>query len=82
MEITYNVGDTINVKFSIPYNAELEYIMSSVDGKILTEGIIEGLAVGNNEMNFNLEEANTNIVILTFVFDHKFYSSKKIIKKQ
>ena len=76
------VNDTVNIKFSIPYSSELEYIMSSVDGKILSEGIIEGLKVGYNEMNFNLEEAKTNIVILTFVFDHKFYSSKKIIKKQ
>ncbi len=75
------VNDTINVQFSIPYQAELEYLMSSVDGKILSEGVIEGLNIGINEMNFNLEEANTNIVILTFIFDHKFYNSKKIIKK-
>ena len=75
------INDTINVQFNLPYLAELEYIMSSVDGKILAEGIIDGLKTGNNEMNFNLEEANTNVVILTFVFDHKFYLSKKIIKK-
>ena len=75
-------NDTINIQFSIPYQAELEYIMSSVEGKILSEGIIEGLNTGKSEMIFNLEEAKTNVVILTFVFDHKFYSSKKIIKKQ
>lgn len=76
------VNDTVNVKFFVPYDADLEYIMSSIEGKILAEGIIEGSEIGNNEMVFNLEEAKTNIVILTFVFDHKFYSSKKIIKKQ
>jgi hypothetical protein len=76
------VNDTINIQFSIPYQAELEYIMSSVEGKILSEGIIEGLNTGKSEMIFNLEDAKTNVVILTFVFDHKFYSSKKIIKKQ
>ncbi|WP_320814467.1 hypothetical protein [Flavobacterium sp.] len=75
------INDAVNVQFSIPYEAELEYIMSSVDGKILSEGTIEGLKTGINEMIFNLEEAKTNIVVLTFVFDHKFYTSKKIIKK-
>ena len=57
---TFN--DSINIKFSIPYQAELEYIMSSVEGKILSEGIIEGLNIGNNEMIFNLEEAKTKII--------------------
>jgi len=75
------VNDTVNIQFNLPYLAELEYMVSSLDGKILSEGIIDGLKTGNNEMRFSLEEANANIIFLTFVFDHKFYSSKKILKK-
>ena len=74
-------NDTIQVNFEIPYLAELEYILSSVDGKILSEGTIEDLSIGKNQMNFSLEDSKTKVVILTFVFDHKFYNSKKIIKK-
>lgn len=74
-------NDTIKVSLTIPYLANLEYIMSSVEGKILSEGTIEGIHLGKNEMNFSLEEANANIVMLTFVFDQKFFQTKKIIKK-
>jgi hypothetical protein len=74
-------NDTIKVHLSIPYIAELEYIMSSLDGKILSEGSIEDIQIGNNKMDFNLEDAQAKVVLLTFVFDHKFYQTKKIIKK-
>ena len=74
-------NDTIQVNFSIPYQADLEYMLSNLDGKIISEGTIEDFMIGNNKMNFSLEDANTKVVLLTFVFDHKFYSSKKIIKK-
>jgi hypothetical protein len=32
-------------------------------------------------MDFSLEKAQNKTVILTFVFDHRFYNSKKFIKK-
>ena len=75
------IDDTIEVSFSIPYQANLEYMLSNLDGKIMSEGSIEDFIVGDNKMNFSLEDTNTKVVILTFIFDHKFYSSKKIIKK-
>lgn len=73
--------DTIKVEFTIPYQADLEYIMSSIDGKILSEGTIEDIKIGNSTMNFSLEEAQAQVILLTFVFDHKFYQTKKIVKK-
>lgn len=75
------VNNTINLSFIIPYIGELEYIMSNLEGKIISEGVIEDLKVGENKMSFNLEEAQTKVVLLTFIFDHKYYQSKKIIKK-
>jgi hypothetical protein len=75
------VNDTVRVNFSIPYEGNLEYMLSSLDGKIISQGDIEGFHIGENSMNFNLEEAKTEVVILTFIFDNKFFSSKKIIKK-
>ncbi|MDD2985333.1 hypothetical protein [Flavobacterium sp.] len=73
--------DTINLSFTIPYQADLEYIISNLEGKILEEGSINKLNLGNNEMRFTLTENQSKVLILTLVFDHKFYQSKKIIKK-
>lgn len=74
-------GDTIQVNFKAPYDAKLEYMISSTNGKILSQGDIIDFKIGQNTMRFNLESPEEQVVILTFVFDNKFFSSKKIIKK-
>lgn len=74
-------GDSIQVDFNAPYQAKLEYIVSSIDGKIISEGEIMDFRVGKNSMKFNLESPNNKMVILTFIFDQKYFNSKKIIKK-
>ncbi|MDK2771192.1 MAG: hypothetical protein KYX68_03030 [Flavobacterium sp.] len=73
-------GDTIQVNFNVPYQGKVEYIISSMNGKILSEGDILDYKVGENTMSFNLESPNEKMVILTFIFDQKYYDSKKIIK--
>lgn len=75
-------SDSIQVNFKAPYEAKLEYIISSMNGKILSEGNIVEFKVGENVMSFNLESPDEKVVILTFIFDQKYFNSKKIIKKQ
>ena len=75
------INNTVRVNFTIPYEGSLEYMLSSLDGKIISQGDIEGFHTGENSMNFNIEEANAEVIILTFIFDNKFFSSKKVIKK-
>jgi len=72
----------VRIQFNLPYVATLDYFITSLDGKMLDDGEIEGLQVGNNEMNFSLENAKEKIVILTFILDNKFYASQKIIRNQ
>ena len=74
-------GDSIQLKFNAPYEAKLEYIISSVNGKILSEGNISGFKAGENAMTFNLESPNEKFVILTLVYDQKYFKSLKILKK-
>lgn len=69
----------VKIQFNLPYLATLDYFISSLDGKILDDGEIEGVKIGNNTMNFSLENANTQMVLLTFIFDHKFYVSQKVL---
>ncbi len=73
-------NDTVRIQFDLPYMATLDYFISSVDGKLLDDGVITGVKEGSNSMNFNLTNAKDKMLILTFVFDNKFYKSEKIIK--
>ena len=47
----------------------------------IEEGEIEDVRVGKNAMNFDVLFVNTKMVIITFIFDDKYYVSKKVIKK-
>ena len=74
-------NDTVRVEFELPYKAKLNYIISGLDGKIIEEGEIEDAKVGKNAMNFDVLFVNTKMVFITFIFDDKYYVSKRIIKK-
>ena len=74
-------GDTIQVEFNAPYEAKLDYIISSINGKIISEGSIVDYKIGKNSMKFDLESPSEKVVILTFIFDQKYFNSKKILKK-
>ena len=74
-------GDTIQVQFSMPYQTSINYLVSTSDGKIIEEGEIEDGIVGKNEMTFELNKARGQMVIITFIFDHKYYVSQKVIRK-
>lgn len=73
-------SDTVRVQFHLPYVATLDYFISSMDGKILDDGEIDGVKEGDNGMNFSLENAKEKIVIITLVLDNKFYASQKVIR--
>ena len=66
----------------MPYETSVNYMISTLDGKVVEEGDIEEIRAGKSGMNFDISSANTEFVIITFVFDDKFYISEKVIKKQ
>ena len=76
------ISDTIRVEFTMPYETSVNYMISTLDGKVVEEGDIEEIRAGKSGMNFDISSANTEFVIITFVFDDKFYISEKVIKKQ
>ena len=75
-------SDTIRIEFSMPYETTVKYMISTIEGKVVEEGEIEGIRAGKSGMNFDTSSANTEFVILTIVFDDKFYISEKIIRKR
>ena len=46
---------------------------SSLDGKIISDGEISEAKQGENAMNFELDNVSNQVVIITFIFDNKFY---------
>ena len=72
----------INLSFIIPYQADLEYIISSLDGKIVEEVNGNKLKLGANEMRFTLTEDQYKVLNLTLIFNRKFYQLQTIVSKQ
>ena len=73
-------NDTVRIQFNLPYIATLDFFVTSIDGKMLDDGEIDGLKVGNNEMNFSLENAQEKVVVITFILDNKYYFSQKVLR--
>jgi hypothetical protein len=65
----------------MPYLAKVNYILTTIEGKIVEEGEIEDVKEGFNTMSFDLNSIQSEFVIITFIFDDKFYRSQKVIKK-
>ena len=63
------------------YVTSIDYFVTSSDGKIITDGEITDAKEGENLMNFELDSIDNQTVIITFIFDNKFYVSKKVIVK-
>jgi hypothetical protein len=72
-------GSELEMEFEVPFEADLSYFITSLDGKILSEGEITDFHSGKNKMQFVLPQKMTATFILTLVFDNKFYSSQKIM---
>lgn len=75
------VSESLSVQFTMPYKTSVGYYISTIDGKVVEEGDIEDLSEGITSMNFSIAAANTELLFITFVFDNKFYDTKKVIRK-
>ncbi|MFY8187892.1 MAG: hypothetical protein ACOVLC_08025 [Flavobacterium sp.] len=71
----------MQLQLDLPYDGIVDYFVTSLDGRMIDDGEIVGSKAGKNTMDFNLETNSNSIVILTFVFDNKFYRSQKVVKK-
>lgn len=69
----------VKIEFDLPYTTTIDYFISSLDGKIIDEGEIDSTKEGHNTMNFEIDNVANQTVIVTFIFDHKFYVSRKVI---
>lgn len=83
MTVSPNPTDssTVRINFKMAYATNIDYFVSTMEGKIVLDGEIEDTTQGENSMNFELDGISNQTVIITFIFDNKFYVSKKVIVK-
>lgn len=72
-------NDVIRLHFTMAYETSIDYFVTSMDGKILSEGEITDAEVGENAMNFELNKISNQVIMITFIFDNKFYVSQKVL---
>ncbi|MGL2964752.1 hypothetical protein ACSVH2_13100 [Flavobacterium sp. RSB2_4_14] len=74
-------NDKVKINFKMAYVTTIDYFVSSLDGKIISDGEISDTNQGENEMTFDLDGISNQTVIITFIFDNKFYVSQKVMVK-
>ena len=72
-------SNIVKINFNMPYVTTIDYFVSSLDGKIISDGEIEDVTLGKNAMDFELDNTSDKMVIVTFIFDNKFYVSQKVV---
>jgi hypothetical protein len=81
MKVSPNPTETgkVKISFNMAYTTSIDYFVTSSDGKIITDGEIADAKQGDNSMNFEIDGVANQTVIVTFIFDDKFYVSQKVI---
>jgi hypothetical protein len=74
------VEDKVRISFYLDTIADLDYFITSIEGRLLDEGQIIKTKLGENSFDLSLKNANEKIVLITFVLDNKFYNTQKVIK--
>lgn len=69
----------VTIKFNMAYATSIDYFVSSLDGKMITDGEVTAAKQGENSMKFEIDDVANQTVVITFVFDNKFYVSQKVI---
>lgn len=75
------VEDKVRISFFLDKIADLDYFITSIDGRLLDEGKIIKTKFGENSFDLPLNNSNEKVVLITFVLDNKFYSTQKVIRK-
>lgn len=71
----------IHLEFDLPYMVKIDYFITSIDGKIISEGELVDVGLGRNRMRFDLHPIQNQTLLFTFIVDDKFYVTKKIVLK-
>jgi hypothetical protein len=76
------VIEDLGVKMNLSKNAEVYYLVSDANGKLIANGLWKAVKKGENQFTIPLEKnIPSQTLTVSFVLDGKFYSIKKVVKK-
>jgi hypothetical protein len=83
MQVFPNPASTeLTVNYILEKEVSVRYFLVNTNGKILKADMILNQFEGENQLIFRFEEnLPSQTLLLTFVFDDRFYVTKKIVKK-
>ncbi|MCE1201521.1 MAG: hypothetical protein LWX09_05430 [Bacteroidia bacterium] len=73
---------TINMKFTLDKSTELAYIITNSLGQIIEKTPNKRFEAGTHQLKTNIvAEKSADKVIVTVVFDNKYYFTKNLVRK-
>ena len=75
------VDDMLNVSFEMENPSPVDYFVTDAKGAIVQEGVIKAVSSGETHHKIKLNKiSGAQTLFVTFIFDDKFYVSKKVVK--
>lgn len=72
--------EKLNISFQLEKVVSVEYIITNVAGQIIQEGKLSHLKAGENNQSIHIQKGSLGQPLnVTFIFDHRYYRSHKII---
>lgn len=72
----------VNLYFTLKKPGKVNYLISSVDGKLLDRGKLESDEFGNMIVNLDISYIDTSgVMLVTLIFEGKYFVTKRVIKQ-
>ena len=69
------------LQFNLPYAGAVHYFVSSLNGQIIAEGDFTNSQTGSNKETIALPETQSATLLLTLVFDAKYFATQKLMRE-
>ena len=75
--------DEVNLTFTMKKSSPVNYMITTLDGRMIREDELGYLTTGNNHLKIDLSDIpNWNTLMLTLVFENKYFVTKIITHKK
>ena len=73
-------GELVNIQFELKEKTVVDFFFTSTDGKIIQKGSWGELDPGLNKKIIKLESGEESALIITVIFNNRYYLTKKVAK--
>jgi len=78
----HQVQNQIRVTYDLPYTGKTFYFLTSLDGRMIGQGELEFQNRGENRATIEIDgNVKTQTLILSLVFDNRYYATKKLFMR-